>query len=107
MSRSIASGSSSKPAGKPSTTQVRPGPCDSPAVMSFSAMRRRSLCAERRLPVPDRLALQGHVGLRGALSSIRCLRASLLGHAHEYAALGQPAIALGTGEVLVTAHVSI
>ena len=47
MSASTASRSSSRPAGMPSTMQVRPGPCDSPAVMSFSAIRRRSLRASR------------------------------------------------------------
>ncbi len=31
-----------RPAGRPSTMHVRPGPCDSPAVMSLSAMRWRS-----------------------------------------------------------------
>ena len=39
MSPSIASWSSSSPAGRPSTMQVRPGPCDSPAVMRRSAIR--------------------------------------------------------------------
>ena len=38
MSRSMASRSSSSPAGRPSTMHVRPGPCDSPAVISLSAM---------------------------------------------------------------------
>ena len=36
MSRSISSRSSSSPAGSPSTMQVRPGPWDSPAVMTRS-----------------------------------------------------------------------
>src|SRR5215218_8773473 len=36
MSRSIAARSSSRPAGRPSTMQVRPGPWDSPAVTTRS-----------------------------------------------------------------------
>src|SRR4051794_7480981 len=40
MSALIASGSSSSPAGRPSTMQVRPGPCDSPAVVRRRDMRR-------------------------------------------------------------------
>jgi hypothetical protein len=35
MSPSMDSRSSSSPAGRPSTMQVRPGPWDSPAVISF------------------------------------------------------------------------
>src|SRR4051794_19228695 len=37
MSPLIASAVSSSPAGRPSTMQVRPGPCDSPAVMRRSS----------------------------------------------------------------------
>src|SRR5215212_2976454 len=39
-SRSRSSGLSSSPAGRPSTTAVRPGPCDSPAVVKRSAIGR-------------------------------------------------------------------
>src|SRR3954447_24805758 len=39
-SRSMSSGASSRPAGRPSTTAVRPGPCDSPAVVKRSAISR-------------------------------------------------------------------
>src|SRR4051794_26085932 len=39
-SRSMSSGTSSRPAGRPSTTAVRPGPWDSPAVVKRSAMGR-------------------------------------------------------------------
>src|SRR5829696_6450681 len=37
-SRSTSSGRSWRPAGRPSTTAVRPGPCDSPAVVKRSAI---------------------------------------------------------------------
>src|SRR5271154_3679251 len=37
MSRLMSSCESCRPAGRPSTMQVRPGPCDSPAVMRRSA----------------------------------------------------------------------
>src|SRR5580704_11609658 len=37
MSRLRSSGVSSRPAGRPSTTHVKPGPCDSPAVIRWSA----------------------------------------------------------------------
>src|SRR3954447_15783637 len=42
MSRSIASRSRRRPAGSPSTTQVRPGPWDSPAVMTRNTGRKGS-----------------------------------------------------------------
>ena len=52
MSRLSVSSSSSRPAGRPSTMQVRPGPCDSPAVMRRSVMTARSLW--RQGPAPGR-----------------------------------------------------
>src|SRR5215210_4518942 len=56
-SRSMSSGRSSRPAGRPSTTAVRPGPCDSPAVVKRSAIPP--------LPywrVAGLLLLEGHAG---------------------------------------------
>src|ERR1700684_173246 len=38
MSWSRSSGRSTRPAGSPSTTHVRPGPCDSPAVIKRSVI---------------------------------------------------------------------
>ena len=73
MSPLIASRSSSRPAGSPSTMQVRPGPCDSPAVMRRSAIRpyrlrartlargvtARAGTAENGLPTAARHAARG------------------------------------------------
>src|SRR5207247_2396312 len=42
------SGASSRPAGRPSSTAVRPGPCDSPAVVKRSAIAPLSLPAALR-----------------------------------------------------------
>src|SRR3954470_13707767 len=56
-SRLMSSGVSSSPAGRPSSTAVRPGPCDSPAVV------KRSAIAPLSLPALDRgLALRGERG---------------------------------------------
>src|SRR4051812_3231555 len=107
MSRSIASRSSTRPAGRPSTTQVRPGPCDSPAVMSFSAIGRRSVwmasgsLGAGGLPGPDRQPGQGarDVGRRGGGGAVvRGARLALLGRADEHAAVGQPAVGRGALE---------
>src|SRR4051812_27976756 len=67
-SRSMSSGRSSRPAGRPSTTAVRPGPCDSPAVVKRSAIPplpyRRSAGARRGLLLDDSHARPGGEGLR-------------------------------------------
>ena len=48
MSRLIASRSSCRPAGSPSSTQVRPGPCDSPAVTTARSASERELYGRER-----------------------------------------------------------
>src|SRR5881227_211016 len=60
-SRSMSSGESSSPAGRPSSTAVRPGPCDSPAVVKRSAIAPLSLPAPLRRG-PYGLALDGERG---------------------------------------------
>ena len=94
MSASIASRSSSRPAGRPSTTQVRPGPCDSPAVVSF-----------RRHEAPECMRAQTvssacHTGRPG--SALRAAAAAPVvldalapdGMRRQDAAVGQPAVAV-------------
>src|SRR6478672_3833721 len=62
MSRSISSRSSSRPAGRPSTTHVRPGPCDSPAVVMRRAIWPQTLLASGALLVVDEHAAPCGVG---------------------------------------------
>src|SRR5215207_2925527 len=74
MSPSIDDGSSSRPAGSPSTIVVRPGPCDSPAVTTFKGTgrdlnerrRARRPAALHRLP-PQGLERRATRGQRQAL----------------------------------------
>src|SRR4051794_9526196 len=53
-SRSMSSGRSSRPAGRPSSTAVRPGPCDSPAVVKRSATAPTPYWRESALLVDQR-----------------------------------------------------
>src|SRR4051812_21861854 len=77
MSPSIASWSSSRPAGSPSTIVVRPGPCDSPAVTTCNgtASILRGLNGRRRAPGPAARASAAPAarGLQGGRRSLGAL----------------------------------
>src|SRR3954464_6387671 len=89
-SRSMSSGRSSRPAGGPSTTAVRPGPCDSPAVVKRSAIPPLPYWRSTAL-----LLLAGHAGpareRRGkhALSRRRGVRHALAGVGQGLPRLGR------------------
>src|SRR3954462_7698047 len=89
-SRSMSSGRSSRPAGGASTTAVRPGPCDSPAVVKRSAIPPLPYWRSAGL-----LLLEGHAGpareRRGkhALSRRRGARHAVAGVGQGLAGLGR------------------
>ena len=71
MSPSIASWSSSRPAGRPSTIVVRPGPCDSPAVTTCkgtASILRGRLNERRRAQGPPRAIIGSRRELCGSLA---------------------------------------
>src|SRR4051812_20915297 len=83
-SRSRSSGESSSPAGRPSTTAVRPGPWDSPAVVKRSAIGPQPYwrgwallavlcgdCRQREQLRQDRLAGVADGGAAGVLAELR------------------------------------
>src|SRR4051812_29058569 len=86
-SRLRSSGSSSSPAGRPSSTAVRPGPCDSPAVVKRSAMAPLSLPALGRS-----LALRGERGeleeLAERVHGLLAVRLAAGGHGRRARRLG-------------------
>src|SRR3954454_24863127 len=96
-SRLMSSGVSSRPAGRPSSTAVRPGPCDSPAVVKRSAIAPLSLPAARR-----NLGLRGE---RGQLEEVgqrdQRVRAVRLAAGGGRSARGRLGLALGRRGVLV------
>src|SRR3954452_21531193 len=121
-SRSTSSGRSSRPAGRPSSTAVRPGPCDSPAVVKRSAIgllpywRGRALLSRlgaRDQPrqhgaagVGDRLAAVARCALAVVRAAVRrvalglCVADALTAELHQLEVVGDAAV-LGAEGLLV------